>query len=255
MLMGMGKLGVPVGDDRPNVLWQTRHLLPGAAALAGVAGYTNSVMLGFFHAPVSHMTGSLSRLATDSALGQYVDAFLAATIMGGFLVGAILSGFIVGGWKRMPSRRYGVGLMLEGGLLALATYLLFFRERLALPVVALACGLQNAMTTSYCGLLIRTTHVTGMVTDIGMLLGHWLRRGEVEGWKLRFLCAVVGSFGAGSWCGAWANARYGPLCLALVAAGVTVAGGIFWFITHRGLLELMAEERGEAPHTSVFPRI
>ncbi len=51
----MGKPNTITGDDRPNVLWQIRHLLPGAAALAGVAGYTNSVMLGFFHAPVSHM--------------------------------------------------------------------------------------------------------------------------------------------------------------------------------------------------------
>ena len=44
-----------------------------------------------------------------------------------------------------------------------------------------ACGLQNAMCTSHFGAIVRTTHVTGTVTDIGSTLGRismiYLRKG------------------------------------------------------------------------------
>ena len=56
------------------------------------------------------------------------------------------------------------------------------REVYSLSVlVAAACGLQNAMCTSHFGAIIRTTHLTGTVTDIGSTLGRismiYLRKG------------------------------------------------------------------------------
>jgi uncharacterized membrane protein YoaK (UPF0700 family) len=149
-----------------------RHLLPGAVALAGTAGFVNTVMLGFFHSPVSHMTGAVSHLGIDIAEGKLRDAWASLSIIIGFVIGAMGAGILVGAWKLVPNRAYGVALMAEGGLLGIATALLNAQHRLALPAVAMACGLQNAMASSYCGLLIRTTHVTGVVTDIGVILGH-----------------------------------------------------------------------------------
>lgn len=40
---------------------------------------------------------------------------------------------------------------------------------------ALACGLQNALTSKYSGNVIRTTHLTGATTDLGIAFGHILR--------------------------------------------------------------------------------
>jgi uncharacterized membrane protein YoaK (UPF0700 family) len=74
---------------------------------------------------------------------------------------------------------YGLALILNSSLLVTAA---FIPGRL-LPVclVAAACGLQNAMCTSYFGAIIRTTHVTGTVTDIGSTLGRismiYIRKG------------------------------------------------------------------------------
>ncbi|CAK9076103.1 Uncharacterized protein SCF082_LOCUS36760 [Durusdinium trenchii] len=74
---------------------------------------------------------------------------------------------------------YGLALVLNSTLLVLAAFL---PGRL-LPVcfVSAACGLQNAMCTSHFGAIIRTTHVTGTVTDIGSTLGRismiYLRKG------------------------------------------------------------------------------
>lgn len=74
------------------------------------------------------------------------------------MIGAGLAGFIVGARKLVPGRRYGVALVCEGGLLVAAMALLLSGRRFGVPLIAMACGLQNATTSSYCGLMIRTTH-------------------------------------------------------------------------------------------------
>ena len=241
------------GAQRKARFRDIRFLLPGAVALTATAGYINSVVLGFFHTPVSHMTGAVAHLGMDLASGHGADAWASFSIMMGFVAGALLSGIIVGALKLVPNRRYGAVMMVEGGLLVLATALLTQRTRWGLPTVALACGLQNAMTSSYCGLMIRTTHVTGTVTDVGVMLGHWLRHGQIEWWKLRFLSWLVFGFAAGGWIGAMAHQRFGPGCLAVPATGMALAGGAFWFATHRGLVDLMQDAAAELPRTSSFP--
>merc|ERR1719357_1841543 len=40
---------------------------------------------------------------------------------------------------------------------------------------ALACGLQNGMCTMHLGSIVRTTHVTGLSTDLGTNLGRLIR--------------------------------------------------------------------------------
>ena len=243
----------PQPVDRREAYRKVRHLLPGAMAFAGTAGYVNSVGLGFFHTPVSHMTGAFSHLGIDLAQGLWTDAWASLAIVLGFLFGAAFAGIIVGAWQLVPNRRYGVALMVEGLLLGLATVLLFTRQRFGLALVAMACGLQNGTTSSYCGLIIRTTHVTGTMTDIGVMLGHWVRHRQIEWWKLRFLLGVVLAFGVGGWSGSMANLRFGPLCLSVAAVGCTIAGGIFWFVTHRGLVDLMQDAAPQPPRTSSFP--
>ena len=239
--------------DRKQAFKQIRHLLTGAALLAATAGFINAVSLGFFRTPVSHMTGAVSHLGIDIAEMRPEEAMTSASIVLGFLAGALLAGLVVGAWKLIPSRRYGVALMIEGLLLALATGLLVNKTRLALPVVAMACGLQNATASSYCGLMIRTTHVTGTVTDIGVMLGHWIRHRQIDTWKLRFLVTLFLSFGAGGWAGALANMHFGPQALGVAAAGCIIAGAIFWFVTHRGIVDLMQGAVPRPPRTSSFP--
>jgi uncharacterized membrane protein YoaK (UPF0700 family) len=244
----------PQGFDRQEAIRQVRHLLPGAVLLAATAGFVNTVSLGFFHTPVSHMTGAVSHLGMDLVVGRSVHVLTSLSIVLGFLIGAILAGLLVGALKLIPGRRYGVALMIEGGLLSLATWLLLHQNRLALPLVAMACGLQNAMTSSYCGLMIRTTHVTGMVTDIGVMLGHWLRHRQIAWWKLRFLVMVFGAFGLGGWLGAIADSRFGVGALGLPAGGCLIAGGLFWLLTHRGVVSVMQNPEPKPPRTSTFPQ-
>jgi uncharacterized membrane protein YoaK (UPF0700 family) len=244
----------PQPVERHNAFKQVRLLLPGALGLAAAAGFVNSVALGFFLTPVSHMTGGVSHLGMNIAEAHWPDAAASLLIVIGFVAGAMLAGMIVGAWKLIPGRRYGVAMIAEGCLLGAATFLFLHKHRLALPAVSMACGLQNAMSSSYCGLMIRTTHVTGIVTDIGVMLGHWLRHRQVEAWKLRFLLLVVASFGLGCWLGQLADGRFGPACLAVPAIGFIIVGTLLVFIYHHGLVDLMQSVNPTPPPTSSFPK-
>jgi len=237
--------------DKNAVYRDWRHILPGAIALSGTAGYVNSVVLGFFDTPVSHMSGAVSRLGLSLAEGQRVHAFGSFFIVLGFLFGAVVAGIFVGATKLVPSRRYGVVMMVEGVLLLAATLLLLRKSAFGPVVAATACGLQNAMSSSYCGLMIRTTHVSGVVTDLGVMIGHWIRHRRIVMWKIRFLVALLFSFGTGGFCGAFLDMVYGPACLLLAATVCFGVGAVFVVVMHRQVGN--ADEGDLVPRTSIFP--
>ncbi len=210
-----------------------RWVFAGAVSLAALAGFVNVVVLGFFHVPVSHMTGAVSRLSTDVALADRADLRVILSIVGGFFAGAVLSGILIGGRRLRPGRRYGGVLLLEGAALAVATLLLQRGHASGVTLAAAACGLQNAMASSYYGLVIRTTHVTGIVTDLGVMLGHWLRHRRVPAWKALLLLSILAGFFGGGVLGAVAYAGIGTLALGLAATGCVVAGAGYILWRHR----------------------
>jgi len=214
--------------------------------LSSVAGFVNVVLLGIYHVPVSHMSGAVSRLAIDVTTVNRADLRGALAIFIGFLCGAILSGLIVGATQVRPGRRYGITMMLEGLLLTTSAILLLCQKRSGIPVAAMACGLQNAMASSYYGLIIRTTHVSGMVTDIGVLLGQLIRYRRLEVWKLLLLMMLLGGFFAGGLIGGLAFAKIGTPALFLAASGC-LAGGLCYYVWRRRHLHEFEIDRWGIP--------
>lgn len=196
-----------------------------AALLAMIAGYINVVMLGFFAVPVSHMSGAVSHLGINLAAVDLNDLFLVASIVAGFFCGALLSGIILRDTQFKMKRRYGALLIVESVILMLATLLALRGANATVPLAAMACGLQNAMASSYRGLTLRTTHVTGIVTDLGALLGNRIRGRQIQGWKFGLLFSVLAFFFLGGLAGAvvliylqmWALSVAALLCFLLGA--------------------------------------
>ena len=215
----------PAPHERPWVF-------AGAVSLAGLAGFINVVVLGFFHVPVSHMSGAVSRLSTDVARADRGDLREILAIVLGFLVGATFSGTLIGGRRLVPGRRYGAALAVEGVVLALATLLLDRGAAAGVAFAAVACGIQNAMASSYYGLVIRTTHVTGIVTDLGVMIGHWLRHRRFHAWKFLLLLSILVGFFAGGVAGALASARIGVRALGIASAGCLLGGLAYWAWRH-----------------------
>ena len=74
-------------------------------------------------------------------------------------------------------------------LLYVSVPLLEHKSAYGMYATACACGLQNAMVSTYSEAVVRTTHVSGMFTDLGIFLGHALRGLPVDSRRLR-LCLL-----------------------------------------------------------------
>lgn len=218
----------------------------GAFGLASVAGSINAfAWLGVEHKGVTHVTGAFTEAATQLALANPGGASLSLVVVACFGVGAVFSGVLLGDSSLKLGRRYGVGLMVESGLLVLA----YLAARAGSPLAAdclaaTACGLQNALATGFSGAVLRTTHMTGVVTDLGLLLGHALRGGGLDLWRLWVYVALVSGFSLGGLGGALASTHLGPSAL-LIPAGALFAGGFaYWVWRHR---------RRDQPHEHTHP--
>lgn len=213
---------------RPDI---PRWVYAGGFALAGTAGFVNAVTVASAALPVSHMSGTLTHLAVGlGGGGGDLDALLRlGGMLAGFFVGAVLSGVIVGTSALKAGRRYGVALMLEGALFGLSTWYLSHHVASGIILSATACGLQNAMAATYYGLVVRTTHVTGMLTDLGVLLGQRLRTGQTEPWRAAVLLVLISGFFLGGVVGAAVSLRYGNDALWVPAAGC-FATGLAYFV-------------------------
>jgi uncharacterized membrane protein YoaK (UPF0700 family) len=197
----------------------------GAAALACVAGIVNVVgFLGFEHQAISHLTGNTSLLSAALVNGDgHATAHLAASIAA-FVGGAVLSGLIIQDSTLRLGRRYGVVLTIEALLLLAAVPFFQHRQIAGALCAAMACGLQNAMATTYSGAVVRTSHVSGMFTDLGIMLGHALRGMAVPQRRLGLCVVVIVFFFAGGVLGAILFTRFQYDALYLPAAMTGVSG-------------------------------
>jgi uncharacterized membrane protein YoaK (UPF0700 family) len=58
------------------------------------------------------------------------------------------------------------------------------------------------MASTYSGSVLRTTHLSGMFTDLGAACGHFLRGAAVDWIRVRLYGMLIASFGAGGVAGA-----------------------------------------------------
>lgn len=231
-----------------------RHL---GMVLAFVAGATNAGGYLAVQQYTSHMTGIVSSMADNLALGTVDVALAGLGALLSFVVGAACSAILVN-YSRQHAlhSEFALPLMLEAVLLLcfglLGTRLagidgLFVS--LTVMLLSFIMGLQNALITKLSRAEIRTTHITGIVTDIGIELGKSVFRNAAhvaqadrvvanQG-RLRLLTALLLCFFVGGIAGAlgFKHVGYGatvPLALVLLAlASVPVADDVAQAVRRR----------------------
>ena len=168
-------------------------------------------------------------LAAAIATGNFSAASRFGMVIGSFLLGTVLSGFIIQDSALKLGRRYGVTMLLEALFLCVAVPLLNRESIQGIYCLACACGLQNAMVSTYSGTVVRTTHVSGMFTDLGIFLGHALRGLPIDVKRMRMCFLVISAFLCGGLAGAGLYRFFGNSSL-FITAGITAAAAIAYEI-------------------------
>lgn len=152
-----------------------------ATILACIAGFINAVAFLEFGTFVSHITGNATHAAIDYAGAHKNLALLFLLEILCFISGAFLTSFLLRGHTAASSRvKYTAPVLLEAALLAGFMLLASSSSRHSPAITALlswAMGMQNAMLRQTSGAIVRTTHMTGVATDIGIELGAALSSG------------------------------------------------------------------------------
>lgn len=196
-----------------------------AITLSWVAGYTNVLTLLVCGQTTSHVSGTSSQLGMDIATGNWKAGAYMFSLVVTFFFGAALSGILMeGGRRRGWESIYVLPMAVEGIFLAIFAILVEWHvdgtmhgdaSKLWLTLIpAAAMGLQNATITRISGGVVRTTHVTGVVTDFGVESALWvmtkLRKAPPKSasgspmgiYRLALLSSVIGSFILGAALGA-----------------------------------------------------
>jgi uncharacterized membrane protein YoaK (UPF0700 family) len=154
-----------------------------AGYLAFVAGFVNSGGFVLIHSYTSHVTGSVGRFGHDLAMGELAAAFSAIFLVLSFFAGAFAATLLTEG---SPPERiavgYAVALAVQGGVLA--TFILVAGVSSSqhprvhdaqAAILCIALGMQNSLVTRLSGAVVRTTHLTGVVTDLAIEAARWYR--------------------------------------------------------------------------------
>ncbi len=193
--------------------------------LSFVAGATNAggfLAVGLY---TSHMTGMLSSIADNLVMGKFLLTLGALAAVAAFLAGAMTTAWLINwGLRRQLNSAYCLPLLLESLMLLVfgvfGASIKAFSILLVPMTVMILCfimGLQNAVITKISNSEIRTTHVTGMITDLGIELGKLVYINDrsmptkvlANRPKLRALLLLIGGFTVGGLVGALAFKHLG----------------------------------------------
>lgn len=208
--------------------------------LAFNAGAVNAGGFLVLHMYTSHMSGFASQLADGLVMssGRLLLNALGAILA--FTAGAALCAILVN-WARQKGLYsvYALPLMLEAlmmfpfGLMGAVT--LSWNTPFAVPLTVLLLsfmmGLQNAVGSKTSGGSIRTTHMTGNFTDLGMELGKlffWRSQAHLQkpqprhvlhNWtRMRTSAGLIAMFVLGGIAGALGFKLLGFVCVVPLAA-------------------------------------
>lgn len=150
-----------------------RRLSCSLAAIAGALNTAAFQAVGFFAA---NMTGNVSTLSDQIGRGQWFTGAFYLLIVVAFIGGAAISTQLISSGKRRGIQSiYAFSILCEAILMALlgCVELALPHERRGPALVlglSFLMGLQNAAVTHISDARVRTTHVSGMATDIGIEL-------------------------------------------------------------------------------------
>lgn len=162
-----------------------QHNLNLASLLAFVAGMVNVAGFLSIHELTTNVTGHLAHLLNELFEFKSKQAFAYFLYLIFFLAGSFTAGFIVElTHRKLNKYEYIIPVLLEGVLLlisaGLGTFLVAKHPNVLALILLFTMGLQNSLVTSISKAVVRTTHLTGLFTDLGIELSKLFFKSEYE---------------------------------------------------------------------------
>ncbi|NIJ44799.1 uncharacterized membrane protein YoaK (UPF0700 family) [Wenyingzhuangia heitensis] len=154
------------------------------ALTAFSAGMVNVVSVIIFFAFTSNVTGHYAILAEEMAKGNWNQVFVVLTWIFLFFIGNFVSNLIIINFNEKNSYiAHSTPLILEIlCLFAVGTYGAFYytetlwETEIMVGFMLFAMGLQNGLTASISNFSVKTTHLTGLTTDLGILASLYTQK-------------------------------------------------------------------------------
>ena len=174
-----------------------------ATVLPAIAGAVNAS--GFFAVGTytSHMTGIVSRAGDELAERHFWLASRAVLFLACFISGAMISTGLVLYARKRAQAPFWRPLLIEAAILFCFASInvgsghgrgAHVNSFVMTALLCVGMGVQNALVTKLSGARIRTTHLTGVSTDMGIeltrVLQHWREQAAGGPLRLRALAEV-----------------------------------------------------------------
>lgn len=219
------------------------------ALLAFQGGYINVGGLLTVHIFVSHITGFSALFSIRFHSGDYLNSLYFLFVPFFFLLGAFFSSIFTEIRKKNTKEPVYIYILSILCLLFLTITFLGiggffgkfgesfnnFHDFILLSILAFSCGSQNAIFTHYSKSIVRTTHLTGLTTDLGIGLAKYFISGDCEEQRInRIRMDIIGSFLIGSLFAAYIFPLFEFLGF-LIPAFLSMTVGIRLFFTRMKL--------------------
>ncbi|CAB9500507.1 membrAne [Seminavis robusta] len=236
--MNSTAVGVPTV---PSIQQQTIYVPPKAlplvpsktvltlagSVLALNSGFLNGIALGGLLFPaggptqaVAACTGAYTNVAVSAATSSqavFANAFHLGAILS-YFAGSCLNGMLCPRGVNWRSRVPTKSLLFSAALVSLVFGIapVVASPRLCWYLLTIACGVQTSFTSMLIsGNLLRSAHFSGMTSDMGTVLGQYLRGNTESAWKLPAWMALVSSFTLGGYVSVKAVSAVGRTALML----------------------------------------
>lgn len=156
------------------------HNLRLASTLSFVAGIVNIVGVLSVSTLTTNVTGHFAFLAEEVSLKNYAKAINFVLYVLFFLLGAFSSNFLVElVSKKKPRMSHALPMFIEIFILTTIGFSTHLNPIYIAYALLFAMGLQNALVTNISQSVVRTTHLTGLFTDLGINLSQlfFLKKG------------------------------------------------------------------------------
>lgn len=211
------------------------HNIRLASVLSFVAGVVNVCGILSIRVFTTNVTGHFALFAEELSREAFNTAFVLMLFILSFLLGAFASSLVVEfASKKRIQASYAIPLLFEFSILVC---IMVFSERynwLNKYAQSISCamlfamGIQNALVTKISRATVRTTHLTGLFTDLGIELSQlffYKKREEQRklSKSIRLRLTIIGSFFIGGVLGGFLYRSYGIYTLSLAVIGLIFA--------------------------------